>query len=237
MVTIDGDEITGATIDGEEVTEITVDGDVVWTAATAPAVTMIDSFEDGDIAEYSNDTTHFGVVADSTTPTTARDGTNVLSDESATDAREIWSTTGLPAYFPTGTEAHVSVWNDTLSGGDVVHTLFGHSGTQLDAYSLEIRNASPGHDVRLHEYSSGTQTTLDTLDVSAPNATWIRLEITRTDNGTSEDLSVAVHNDETATVLGTVTATGRSVHHGNDGIGFRRQANTGTTYWDYFHRP
>jgi hypothetical protein len=57
---IDGIDITGATIDGQDVQEITVDGQTVFTAG--PTNSGISQEEDGDLAEYTGQTSFFNVV-------------------------------------------------------------------------------------------------------------------------------------------------------------------------------
>lgn len=199
----------------------------------SPSGQIIDSFEDGDIAEYVNGTDNFQVVDEANVTPAAIDGTMLLE---ATSQGEINSTSGLDNYFSKGETAHVYVYGDTLATDSMLsYTFFGSSSTALDGYALSLTDWS-GENVRLIEYTDGSSNILDTANPSVSDATWYRLEITWDDGslgGSDNDITVDVY-DDTDTNIATVSAND-STHATNSGIGFRGQE--GGWFWDYYHKP
>lgn len=207
-------------------------------------VFVIDDFERAALEHYTEDTHTFDIVHEDDTGVTPDSvvpgGSRMLrKDDSA--SRQITSTSGLSNYFPTGTTSHVYAWCPQF-GTEGIHHLFGSGSGILDGYSVQLRNASTSSaaDFRLIRYEGGSNT--GHLDVetsgTAPTSTWIRSEITRTDNGDgSEDLSVNVYNHETGAHYATLSASGVTAHYTSDAIAFRAQAEAPTAYWDYWHIP
>ena len=92
-ISIDGEEITGATIDGEEVQEITVDGQVAYTAGPDIPDSVLTQdlvawyrFEDGDARDSASSAEFPDVTwGDSTAYNGAVNGPNYLSSDGITD--------------------------------------------------------------------------------------------------------------------------------------------------------
>lgn len=197
--------------------------------------TIIDSFEDGDLAEYTGATGSFTVADEANVTPSAINGTLLL--ESTGSAAEINSTAGLNNYFAKGEVAYVYVYGENLvTNVKASYTYWGSSSTELDGYGLNIRE-SGGANIRLMEWSSGASNIIDTANPTLTDNIWYRLEITWDDGtlgGADNDMTVDVYEHGTNTLIATVTGN-NSVHAANTGIGFRSQE--AGWYWDYYHKP
>lgn len=197
------------------------------------AAGIIDSFEDGDISEYSGATADFTVSDQANVTPNAIDGSMLLESLSQ---GEINSTSGLANYFSKGEIAHVYCYGAGLvTNAKTSYTFWGSSDTALDGYSLQFRE-SAGANVRLLEWTSGTAGALDTANPTLADDTWYRFEITWDDGslgGVDNDITVDIY-DDTETLIATVSGND-ATHATNTGIGFR-SAEAGW-FWDYYHKP
>lgn len=222
MSTIDGDRILGATIDGTLARQATIDGEIAYT--------LIDSFEDGDIAEYSGDTADYAVTSEANVPPSAVFGANVL-ECTTTASVTIYSTTGLSYYFPKGHIASAFVYLPSGSGD--VTVLFGvSSATSWYGFEVDLANGELALEV--------DDTPVDSVAVTVPADQWIECEITWDDGslgGVDNDITCTAYDYSTSTgrgaSIGTVAAND-STHATDTGIGLN--ADTSGILMDHYMR-
>lgn len=198
-ITIDGTSVSGITIDGTDVQEVTIDGSVAWTA-----VTTIDDFEDGDIAEYGGDTGAF-----SATTNLAYNGSYGCEQSSSSNYNAI-SDTG-PSLSQGDT---ITSWHN--SAGDVSSILvFAQSETgisNMSAYEARIKPSA--NELLLMRRDSGSGTTLSSASVSLSANTWYQLEVATA----TDDTIIVTCYDDTGTQLKQISATDANYISGGIGV-------------------
>lgn len=177
---------------------VTVD---VTTPATA---TIIDDFEDGDIAEYTGDTGQFTVQG-----TTVFEGANALEGTSDGARHRIISTAGLNAYPAQGDTFQCRIRDDT--GSLTAGIAWGvQDGNNL--YRAMV--SSQGDNLQLWLKENGGYNRLVETAVTVPQDEWLRLEIDWAGDGT---MTVTLF-DSADTQLAQISATDTTFTSG--GIGW-----------------
>lgn len=168
--------------------------------AIQPA-TIIESFRDGDIAEYAGDTLNFAVVSSPHVH-----AVNGLECQTGIDGgtKGISSTTGLNAY---------------PSQGDTFWTAFRHPATDhrlqaafavqsesatSDCYA--IQSAADNGAFNIVKWSGGSFSTLDsaTLDYSGYTGTWLHAKL---EWGTDGSMQATLYDDTKTAIAGPIAAT------------------------------
>lgn len=203
---------------------------------TEPVEAVVDSFESGDLAAYSGDTTSFSVIDTSTLAFSAKDGTYVLSSNDGATG-EIYSLPGdgLPAYLSKGNEARV--W-----------LRFGNTPTYecrlnfgwADGSNNYLFRVQPGVDtLELGSESAGSYSPIGTGTISPSIAqdTWYEAIIIWDDGtlgGADNDITIQLRTED-GTVI--AEASGNNADNAaNEGIAFRayNSAAGDTLFWDDF---
>lgn len=176
MVTIDGDEITGATIDGQDVQEITIDGQVAWTA-----VTVYDDFEHNNLSgNYVGDTANIETVNENNTPTTARNGSYMVGitggDASNTAFLDSMSENDQPS-----SGESFSFWF-YLDEKDNRRFLFGSQTTQdrlgdYTGYAIWLRTEGDTSELEYWSNGSSSWSTDNPESVVMDENTWYRVDV------------------------------------------------------------
>lgn len=183
-------------------------GDTVTvTTNDDPQATVIDSFEDGGMTEYSGDTTEASTVSYPTVSGDLALKMDTLSDGSAS---AVVSTSGLP-YYPNDGDTfryHMQTGDGSADG----RFFFGAADTE-NAYRVEI---SPGSDeVRLGRVEAGVVTDLGSIPATITTFEWYEVEVRWADGG---GLEVETF-DESGSSLGTITSGDSTYLSGGVGWG------------------
>ena len=178
--------------------------------------TVVDSFEDTDLSEYT------GATADYTAGTThAYDGTAGLEATTGFPG-ELLSTSGLPAYPSAGDTIRFNVIFDALTDGLVD---FGFGVQDTDNHYL-VRVRPQQNRFQLYQVSGGAYTAFDGTDVTYTTGTWYEPVIDWLPGG-GIDARIL---DDTGTQLGqTLTTTDSTWTSG----GILWEFNRDTDYADY----
>jgi len=197
---IDGTDITGATIDGQDVEEITVDGQTVFSGAPP----IIDSFEDGNLSEYSGSTGSYNIVN-----SPVFDGSNALQATSPND------------------DIHRT---DAVSPGDTVAVYYRAADPADNAGAFRFGyNGSSGYEVnvsvefdnfRIRTAAFSTLASDSSLGLSQNE--WYRVEVDYRDSSAST-IEATLIEDSTGTTVSTISTTNSATS--NTGFGFRNQTN------------
>lgn len=201
-------------------TQVQTDSDTPTEFETTERVLLelIDSFEDGDIAEYSGDTNAGSVIADPD----ATDGSNVLQLD-ATAGAHIYNDNIV---LQQGTRLHADVRPQT--GTTPVVTFAIQPGDATDYYQIAVDEGAD--EVRLERVvGDAVDATLDTLSsagLAAGSFHEIEWNWTITDN-----INVTVH-DPDGNELGTLSATDDTYTSGHPG--FKSGDANGTKEFDWY---
>ncbi|MFC6965112.1 hypothetical protein ACFQJ8_26950 [Halocatena marina] len=188
--------------------------------AAVPSVgtSVIESFEDGDLSEYTFATGSSGATVTSS-PT--YDGSKVL--EIADTHTQMHSTAGLDQYPQDGDI--FSVWVQATDNADAVNFTY---GVQNDKNRYFVRVNFSGGNLALHRYESGSSTALASDSAVSPSHNaWYELKIEWCDCAHTISLK-----DSQGNRLSEISATDTTWRSG--GIGFDAfLSNGGTVYFDY----
>jgi len=184
--------------------------------------TIVDNFEDNDIAEYTGDTGSF------TTQTgTVFNGSYALEGTTSSgDALGIHSTSGLDTYPAQGNTFRVNIYHTT--SGDLNGVLYGHQGGDQDYYLLRPHDGT--QEFQLYSNVSGTGfTKLASAAVDPPLNEWMEMEVAW---GTDDTHDCKLF-DAAGNQIASLSATDGTFTSG--GIGFEvNNSEGGTTgYFDY----
>ena len=190
-------------------------------------VTVLDSFEDGDISEYGGDTGAF-----STTTTDAFDGSVSLTEDgtSALISRTDKSLTPESS-VPFGFYMYLPDDGSNLTGS----LAFGaQSAAGSGSYSGYTVGVSRGFiDIfLLDRWDNGSSANLvTTTDYTIPKGTWFKIEVTQ---WTKTGDITATMGDGSGNVRGTISTTDTT--YGEGGFGFYNNDTAGLLY-DYVYKP
>jgi hypothetical protein len=199
--------------------------------------TVIDSFEDGDISEYSGDTGIFSSIDTSGETFDSYDGSNVLEwpPSGGNTNGAIFSTSGLDNYFPKGEIARCYFWFDTLDGDQYI--AWAHDGTNR----IRLRIRHEDSQVDLESTFGGTSTEGNASITGTWNTnTWYYCRIVRDDGtlgGSDNDIRVDVRlASDDSSILDSEISVNLTDGASNDGIGVRTvEPSTGVRHlWDYY---
>lgn len=199
---------------------------------TYVTITVMDSFEDEDIAEYDvGDTVDYSFV---TSPTIDGDVALQANSDFATDE---WGDSGggLPAYFPNGTPGVFYVRRSDNSG--VYRQYFASDSVTGEYWYVELDWDNDSVD--LIRNADDTKR-YDDASISLGAGTWYELVITRDDGslgGPEGGIHVDIRNYDTNTSLATLFTIATDFAS-QEGIGWAKGVNTGAGvyYLDYFHQ-
>lgn len=193
---------------------------------------FVDSFEDGDLSEYSGDTSNFSVVdAADETGVSAIHGDKVLKLPS-TSGGEIASTSGLDNYFGKGEEmtAYCRVEGDN-SVGQVYFRVLGLGGSDYWYVSVETAN----NLFRLWDNYDGSEA--GRISTAPSTSTWYEFVIQQDDGstfgGSDNDINVEVRDFDADSQVGTMS-TNDSSGATNTGVGAAEGSINGDIYWDAY---
>jgi len=191
---IDGTDITGATIDGTDVTEITVDGDTVFKAKT-----IIESFEDNSLADYSGT----GSLA-STSP---------LVDSIYLESGDIYDTSASGPDSGDTFEFFVRPTANSFTGLYIKAS----TNSRADSLFITVNTNQPGLSIYEYNSSGNIVQFSEQRGLSISNNNIYRIETVFTGN----DLTSNIFEKGSNTSLGSVTLTGQS--RTGTGIGWDAQ--------------
>ena len=200
---------------------------MLWNTATESR-SLLDSYEDQDLSEYSGDTGEFSITAESNLAFSARDGSYVLENPGP-DFDDIYSTTITAAKGTT-----INGWvRGTASASQSV--CFGLGTDTNDCY--EARVSIDGNNIVLRDRADSTTLAADYgPGVSAD--TWYRIEVVWDDGtlgGADNDLTMRVF-DASGTQQGSTLSANDSTHATEDGIGIIANGGSSWTAWiDYLY--
>jgi len=181
---------------------------VVMTSAPSSGPTTIDGFEDGDISEYSGDTSDFSVQTSK-----VFDGTYAMTI-SHSSKFTISSTSGLNSYPQAGDKFELYVAANTVSSGGGPYVLFGYQDSS-NHYRIRMRGGGSGVAEAIDVISGGGATTLDSrsanpgfIERSTSNSgRWLKLVVTWASDGTiTADFIDPVDDVTVVTLQGTDTS-------------------------------
>jgi len=189
---------------------------------------ILDSFEDQDLAEYSGDTGGFSIKNESNLSFSARDGSYVL--ENPGDISNGIYSSSITAAKGTTINGWVRGTADSLAS-----YCFGVGTDTGDCYQarVDINN----DDILLYDQGDGTILAADySPGVSAD--TWYRIEVVWDDGslgGSDNDITMRVF-DDSGTQQGDTLSANDSTHANEDGIGVIVNGGSSWTAWlDYIY--
>lgn len=201
----------------------------------------IDNFDDGLDSGWSGDTTEFA-----TDTSTVWEGAGSATTSTANTLVDIYSTSGLPNYFPKGNVQSVfSLAQAIGASGPTYQVWFGLSDTQ-NYYLAEL--AYDTGDIRLVRVepdgsggTAGTEIASATAAFSPTSGTWYELRVTWDDGtlgGADNDITVDYRDAAADSSLATLSGND-STHATNTGVGHRLwDLDNGDLNLDYQHlRP
>jgi len=196
------------------------DGTVLWSA-----VDIVDSFEDGDISEYTGDTGNYS--AQTGGATSPQDGSYHLNGTSGTSSF-MYSESGLENYPSAGDTFQFWIYHGNKD--DFTRTFWAVSGDKNTSYSIFLDRRNGGRTVALRK---------DDNDViaSGPNRantdSWYRFRIIW---GTNGDMTVQMYDSSGNKEL---EFTGNSSAYTSGGIGFSSNSpsQNSDVYWDGYKIP
>jgi hypothetical protein len=202
--------------------QLNINGQIIEIEVTDIPDSVVENFEDGDIAEYSGDTGSFSVVQDR-----AFDGSNALYSNA--NYGRISSVSGLNSYPSAGDE----IWWYTYiaSGGDRVSQFFFGIQTVVGNSNYETRlNGKEGQlELRRNDASNSI---LDSASATIDRHVWIRNEIKWDIDGDGV-IEYSAFNADTGDQIGsTLTAIDQTYTSG--GISWGLFGGTDVDiWWDY----
>jgi hypothetical protein len=197
--------------------------------------TIVDSFEDGDIDEYtaaSGALSDWAVVDESNLSFSAWDGSKVLEITSDSGPSELISTSGLDNYFGKGAVAEAFV-RATFDDASEVGPLFGVADAN-NYYQVELKFSTD--ELSLDSVSSGSSSNLAyNGSLSAlPDGSWVKIKLTWDDGtlgGSDNDITVDIIDPSDGSTYGSVSAN-NSDHASQTGVGwFAQFVDPGNTIW------
>lgn len=230
-IDIDGSEIQKATIDGQNVSEITIDGQQTAGFVDIPD-SAIDSFEDQNIAEYtqysSGTVSNVWSFAQSPTP---QDGSFILeSNGSGLDPQIIRSTSGLPYYPESGDKYHYYTY---IGGNDKTGTEF-EFATQSDTANPDtylIRIDPLGDLAAIRERVGGATIGLANTTFSDPAGQWYEVVLDWTAPGAATVGCYDLNGNQQWELSFSDSDTTNNLASG--GIGWTNDPFNGVSvYWD-----
>jgi len=182
------------------------------------SVTVVDDFEDGDVAEYSGD------LIDASVQTSVVNEGNEALALSTNGFSSIRSTTGLNAYPSAGDTFRVDV---QISGsGDYIFGYGVQQETNRNDMYLVIADAG-GDDLTLAERSGGNESTLASANATHSTGVWNQIEVQWGSSGTHTIRML----DDAGNELGKLSATDSTLTSG--GVAFENAAGGETAYFDF----
>jgi hypothetical protein len=192
-------------------------------------VTVLDSFEDGDISEYSGDTASFAV-----TTTDPYDGSQALEPDLTTAAIYRSDVTISQGETPFGAWVHAGEASGSkgLSASWNVGLLWATPGSEWSGYAINVDGSL--NDVELRRYDTGSATTLSTdSGVSKGNYYEVAVE-TWDSNG---NISLTVY-DTSGTEIAMLSATDTT--YTDEGIGWYSNVSASNVnvqpFLDYYYK-
>lgn len=187
------------------------DGTVIYSAG---GVTVIDDFEDGDIAEYSGDTADFNVQT-----TTIKKGAYAL-ESSGLDS-SIYSTAGLGAYPSQGDTFRCYIYPNQAGAG--VGEIWFATTDSNNTYFAAMNNGTSNFQIGKRDAGSKTNFASQSYNW---NSEWYEFEIEWLSDGTIN----ATAYDSAGTQVASLSATDATFTGG--GIGFLDFS--AAYYWDHY---
>ena len=199
-----------------------------------PSATVIDSFEDQSLSEYSG--ADQGDWSFATSP--VYDGSYSLQTGGGSILDDIYSTSGLANYYAKGdgTLKLYVRWN-TVDGVPFFRFCAADNNN-----SYFIRFDTQNSDISVERESSGSTTELDAAAVTWTAGVWYEVAITYDDGtlgGADGDISVTLTEDPDGSATQAATLSANDLEHdANSGIGFLQQSygSGNYTYFDYVHK-
>ena len=205
-ISIDGEEITGATIDGEEVQEITVDGQVAYTAGPDIPDSVVDNFESADadprgvygsgatIADYYR----FDTASFSRTASNVVEGVTALGRDTTSDKPAIASNPGdgLNRYPDEGDSVAWLVRGESNAPSLITNV---QDNSTPGAYGFNYQDDAG--EIRIYKYtdlSGGSDTELTSAAVTATATDWYWGEATLPTDS-DDSISFTFYETDTAT--------------------------------------
>jgi hypothetical protein len=202
---------------------------MLWNTATSSR-TLLDSFEDQDLSEYSGDTGDFSIVAESNLSFSARDGSHVLENP-GDDFDNIESTSITAAKGTT-----INGWVRGTANVTRMSVLFGLGSGLNDCYEAKVNVRDDR--LTLRDRTDGVDLATDgSPGLSAD--TWYRIELVWDDGtlgGSDNDITMRVFDDGGTQQGSTLSATD-STNATKDGIGIIARGGSSWTAWfDYLYK-
>jgi hypothetical protein len=175
---------------------------------------MVDGFEDGDLSEYTDDTSYF--AANTNTPVQSGSYSLKSTGSSDTTRRNIISQSGLDRDPSAGDTIRVYIQSTKSDPEGLVRNcgFYFFAQDTDNGYYVQIDGAN--ELVKLFEKDAGEFTELDTASVSWSENTWYTWEISTTSGGGTISVDVI----ETSSGSTLATASGSSSLYTSGGIGF-----------------
>jgi hypothetical protein len=169
---------------------------MLWNVSSGSSVTLIDSWDDQNIAEYGAVTV--GTFAYDSTLIVSGAGVSLTVDGADNDGfARIVSTSGLANYPAKGSIHNVYHRTDAAAAA---RTLFGCAGDDANRYMAEIDIEDDALELRSLE--AGTDSNLAFTSTSFATGTWYRVRIIWDDGtlgGNDNDITVEVYDHGTGT--------------------------------------
>lgn len=203
---------------------------------------LVDSWEDGDIAEYSVQVGNWDVVDEANVTPDARHGSNMLRapSDGATDPSELFSVDGdgLDYYPVKGDVIKCLGQTDTDDLGMNIF-FFGCDANSPSDTHYELRVDHKFGNLIINETSGGTVNKLQEKNIDTDPDTWYRVRIEWDDGtlgGSDNDIRVFLVDGTTEEVVATLDVND-STHATSSGIGFKakNQDEGATLFFDYSH--
>lgn len=205
----------------EELTQFGVEGDsVVFTRTEQGGNQTIDSFEDGDISEYTGDTSSFDVVS-----TDSTDGSQSL-ETTAGSTVEVLSTSGLN-YYPEAGDTFQFDIKHTVQGTGITRTMFAVQDTD-NYYSIDLNDNE--NSIELKKNSGGSISTIASDSYTPSADEWHTF---RVDWGSDGSFTVTLY-DSTGSEVSSFSGTDTTYTSGGIGALHFNGADSETVRWDNF---
>lgn len=205
---------------------------VTNSSGVTKTVTMLDSFEDGDLSEYDdNASPSEWSVTNSGIPFTPPDGSYVLMNPGSSGSySRVTSTTsggGHTNKFPKGSKCRVYVYQDGTSSDD-----FRFAFACKDGQNRYLALVSGG-DMVISKFISGAYTALASSAITIPKQSLWYWDITWDDGtlgGSDNDITMESF-DSNGSSIGSITANNSTLAN-ETGFGFVCQDTTDDIYYD-----
>lgn len=209
---------TGNETEPQTLNNITIDGsgDEAQAVLATNRFETFESFEDGDLSEYTEDTGSFSVVSDRST-----DGSQALYSDS--NNQKIISTTGLDRYPEKGDSFKTDVY---LESGGGTWLIFGYQNSS-NYYRVGIHGGDD--ELLIEKTEDGVTTELDSVPYSPTYGEWITIE---TEWGADGTISATVLNGGVEEA--TTTGQDGTFDSGGIGVDTSPQNDVYEHWWDNF---